>query len=140
MDSKPRYRRSIRSAGSKPPKNPPRTLQPTLAPGTPALWFGLALAATIAFFWACGAPQIPPGPEPEYERPQVMPWDAGPVVDPFAQIEAEGEWVDEEPAAPSGGGAPPAARQPERPVAPLPKAPAPPPKAPASSAAPTSKP
>ena len=65
------------------------------------------LVGSVALGWACGRPQVPPGPPPEYERPRVQPWDAGPVEDPFAHIEAEGEWVGE---AESGrGGAPPQA-------------------------------
>ncbi len=68
---------------------------------------GVLGAATVVLVlaWACGAPQVPPGPPPEYERPAVIPWDAGPVEDPLANIESSGEWVDED--EPSGGGAAP---------------------------------
>ena len=66
-----------------------------------------AVALLVAFLlaWAC-RPQVPPGPAPEYERPRVTPWDAGSVQDPLAAIEAEGEWVDDEPST-AAGGAPP---------------------------------
>ena len=47
--------------------------------------------------WACGAPQVPPGPEPEYQRPTVAPWEAGVPVDPLSAIEDDGEWVDDAP-------------------------------------------
>lgn len=70
-----------------------------------------AVASALLLAWACGAPQVPPGPEPEYQRPTVMPWDAGVPEDPFAAIEAEGEWVDEEPdagATTEGATSPPA--------------------------------
>jgi len=53
---------------------------------------------------ACAAVQVPPGPEPEYQRPEVMPWKAGvAAADPLAGIEADGEWADD---SPSEGGAP----------------------------------
>jgi hypothetical protein len=163
MDSKPRYGRLIRSAGSDMPQNanPESSLAGSLCSPGVRRWFGLllerrsvcqrrggkkrppalargrfslallrlahgigalvaclvatnakplvALAAGLGLAWACGAPQIPPGPAPEYERPQVQPWEAGSNADPFAQIEAEGEWADDEPVGASGGGAPPAA-------------------------------
>lgn len=45
---------------------------------------------------ACGAVQVPPGPEPEYQRPEVIPWEGGVAsADPLAGIEADGEWVDD---------------------------------------------
>ncbi|HEU5072556.1 MAG TPA: hypothetical protein VFU02_00245 [Polyangiaceae bacterium] len=53
---------------------------------------------------ACGAAQVPPGPDPEYQRPEVIPWEGGVAqADPLAGIEAGGEWVDE---GPGQGGAP----------------------------------
>jgi len=53
---------------------------------------------------ACGAVQVPPGPEPEYQRPELPPWEGGVAqADPLADIEAEGEWVDD---GPGEGGAP----------------------------------
>jgi len=53
---------------------------------------------------ACGAVQVPPGPEPEYQRPEVIPWEGGvAAADPLAGIEAGGDWVDD---GPGPGGAP----------------------------------
>lgn len=66
----------------------------------------LGLAGVCA--WACGAPQVPPGPAPEYVRPAEPEWDAGPEVDPLAAIEAEGEWVDDEPSGAAGASTRPA--------------------------------
>lgn len=61
-----------------------------------------ALFAGVA--GACGAVQVPPGPEPEYQRPEVIPWEGGVAqADPLAGIEAGGEWVNE---GPGEGGAP----------------------------------
>ncbi len=79
-----------------------------------AVWKPIAVWLVVggALGWACGRPQIPPGPPPEYERPQVEPWDAGPVEDPLANIEAEGEWVGET----GGGGAPLQAPDPPAPT------------------------
>jgi len=63
--------------------------------------FGSALLAASAVLagtavGACGAIQVPPGPEPEYQRPEVAPWKAGVAsADPLAGIEADGEWVDD---------------------------------------------
>jgi hypothetical protein len=55
---------------------------------------------------ACsGHRQRPPGPPPEYERPVVMPWDAGAPKDPLDEVKGE-EVTDDEPvpdaAAPPG--------------------------------------
>lgn len=44
---------------------------------------------------ACGGPQRPTGPPPEYERPVVAPWDSGVAADPLENV--EGEWVTDEP-------------------------------------------
>lgn len=54
---------------------------------------------------ACGAAvRVPPGPEPEYQRPEVIPWEGSVAqADPLAAIEADGEWVDD---ATGEGGAP----------------------------------
>ncbi|HEY6724278.1 MAG TPA: hypothetical protein VI197_09605 [Polyangiaceae bacterium] len=61
-----------------------------------------ALSAGVA--GACGAVQVPPGPEPEYQRPEVAPWEGGVAsADPLAGIEAGGEWVSD---GPGEGGAP----------------------------------
>ena len=58
---------------------------------------------------ACGAAQVPPGPEPEYQRPEVIPWEGGVAqADPLAAIEAGGEWVDEGPGEGGAPGVPPA--------------------------------
>lgn len=52
---------------------------------------------------ACAARQVPPGPDPEYQRPEVVPWEGATPEDPLANIEDEGEWVDD---APNQGAAP----------------------------------
>ena len=71
------------------------------------LWAALVLSA------CSGGQTRPAGPPPEYERPELPPWDSGTPPsddDPFADI-AAGGWVDENPdeapaaepdAAPSG--------------------------------------
>ena len=51
---------------------------------------------------ACGPPKVPAGPEPEYERPLLAPWDAAPPQDPFALVEADADWVDDEPSGAAG--------------------------------------
>src|SRR5690606_19972544 len=63
--------------------------------------------APLVLVFACARPQIPPGPAPEYERPRVMAWDAGPQEDPLSAIEAEGEWVEDDAPSMGAGGAPP---------------------------------
>jgi hypothetical protein len=54
-----------------------------------------------------GHRQRPPGPAPEYERPVVMPWDAGPPHDPLDDVKGE-DVPDDEPmdAAPTAPTAP----------------------------------
>ncbi len=47
--------------------------------------------------FACRAQPGPQGPAPEYERPEVIPWDAGTPEDPLSAAESQGEWVDDEP-------------------------------------------
>jgi len=57
-------------------------------------------ALFVALFWlgACsGRQKRPAGPPPEYERPEVMPWDSGRPVDPFENVQGE-EVTDDEPA------------------------------------------
>jgi hypothetical protein len=53
------------------------------------------------------------GPPPEYERPEIPPWDAGKPVDPLEQALERGEAVDQPAgppdAAPSADAAPPSA-------------------------------
>lgn len=50
-----------------------------------------------------GHRQRPTGPAPEYERPVVMPWDAGAPIDPLDNV--KGEAVDDdEPPPPADGG------------------------------------
>ena len=64
----------------------------------------VSVLAALCLAGACGAAQVPPGPEPEYQRPEVIPWDASVAqADPLAAIEDGGEWVTD---APGEGGAP----------------------------------
>ena len=62
----------------------------------------LVLLASVACVWACSGPQRPSGPPPEYERPQIEPWDTGAPVDPLENV--EGEWVTDEPEPPGDAG------------------------------------
>ena len=68
-----------------------------------------SVLAALALAVSCSShPKRPPGPPPEYERPQVMPWDAGAPVDPLDNVKGE-EVTDDEPppatpAAPSDAG------------------------------------
>lgn len=56
----------------------------------------LALMVALASWLSgCSGPQRPSGPPPEYERPQIEPWDTGAPVDPLENV--EGEWVTDEP-------------------------------------------
>jgi hypothetical protein len=42
----------------------------------------------------CAARQVPPGPDPEYQRPELVPWEGAQTAeDPLSNIEDEGEWV-----------------------------------------------
>jgi hypothetical protein len=60
---------------------------------------GLALVA-------CSGHRHPPlGPPPEYERPVVMPWDAGEPIDPLDNLKGEEVTDDDEPAGQSDAGA-----------------------------------
>jgi hypothetical protein len=75
-------------------------------PHSLAMLLGLVLLGSYA---GCGRPKLPEGPPPDYERPQLEPWDAAPTVDPFEAAEGEGGWVEEAPPkSPGGAGAPPA--------------------------------
>ena len=55
---------------------------------------------SLVLVCACspGHQSPPSGPPPEYEHPELPPWDSGareqPEVDPFANA-AEGEWLEE---------------------------------------------
>jgi hypothetical protein len=62
-------------------------------------WLVVALAAGLLVgrgSLGCGAPALPPGPAPEYERPKLEPWDAAPPPDPFDIPEGQVDWVDDE--------------------------------------------
>ncbi|MBK7582293.1 MAG: hypothetical protein IPI67_19060 [Myxococcales bacterium] len=59
----------------------------------PAFW---CLLVGMGFSACSARRERPPGPPPEYERPQVMEWDAGKPIDPFNQVEGE-EVTDDEP-------------------------------------------
>jgi hypothetical protein len=63
------------------------------------LWIALGVMTSACSGSARKRPDLP---APEYERPEVPPWDAGDPVDPFAAA-AEGDWVDERDSAPDGG-------------------------------------
>jgi len=53
------------------------------------------LVVSLAWAASCGGRALRfDGPAPEYERPEVPPWDAGAPRDPLAAA-AEGEWLDE---------------------------------------------
>lgn len=67
--------------------------------------FSLALLVLLALSAGCGGTkQRPDLPAPEYEAPQVMPWDAGAAPDPLD--EGAEEWLDEEDEADEGAAAP----------------------------------
>lgn len=65
-----------------------------------------ALCALVVHMSAgCAARQVPPGPDPEYQRPELVPWEGGETAeDPLTNIEDEGEWVDD--GADNGGASP----------------------------------
>lgn len=50
---------------------------------------------------ACSGRQTPTAPAPEYERPEVMPWDAAAPVDPLDNL--KGEEVTDDPEPPEAG-------------------------------------
>jgi hypothetical protein len=74
-------------------------------------WLAVASALLAA---SCSGHHHPSlGPPPEYERPVVMPWDAGAPVDPLQNLKGEEVTDDDEPqtspadagpAAPEAGG------------------------------------
>ncbi len=70
------------------------------------------LAAAIALLAASAMPgcasrtQRAGGPPPEYERPTVLPWDAGKPVDPLEQAIERAEPVTESQAPDAGDAAP----------------------------------
>jgi len=67
----------------------------------------IVLGAVVALVnVACSAPQVPPGPDPEYQPPEVVPWEGGAAEDPLKNIEDEGEWVDDGPGGTSPSPAP----------------------------------
>lgn len=80
---------------------------------SPQRWLrsrGVLAALVGSAVGACAAVQVPPGPEPEYQRPEVMPWEGGvATADPLGGIEADGEWVDDG----AGEGGAPGAPAPE---------------------------
>src|SRR6186713_564314 len=94
-----------------------------------------ALCALVVQMSAgCAARQVPPGPDPEYQRPQLVPWEGGDTAeDPLTHIEDEGEWVDD---GADKGGVPPSPPQPSPAPGPEPT----PPSDPEPSPAPGSEP
>jgi DNA polymerase-3 subunit gamma/tau len=87
---------------------------------------------------ACAAQQVPPGPDPEYQRPEVVPWEGAIPEDPLANIEDEGEWVDD---GPEKGAAPPSPAPQPHPAPPPEASPEPStPPSPAPSSAPAPAP
>jgi hypothetical protein len=72
-----------------------------------------ALFVAICLLGACsGRQKRPTGPPPEYERPEVMPWDSGRPVDPFENVQGE-EVTDDEPTGDDAGAAPADAATPD---------------------------
>jgi hypothetical protein len=62
----------------------------------------LSLVLVLTAVGCSGGRTRPPGPGPEYERPEVEPWDSGTSADPLDNV--EGEEVTDEPQAPADAG------------------------------------